>query len=303
MDTILITGGTGLIATRLSKILAKRNYKIILLARKHTHKNEFPVFLWNPSSEEIEEQAIRSADYIIHLAGAGIGDKRWTDKRKKIIQESRIKTTLLLSKKVISSGSGLKAFISASAIGYYGSETTDRIYTEEDQPANDFLAQTCLEWEKASDRFEAAGIRTVKIRTGIVLSGKNGALSKMTIPVKLGIGSALGKGSQFIPWIHIDDLCNIYVKALEDQNMKGAFNAVAPEPVTNRKFLSTVAETLGKPFFFPDIPEFLIKMILGERSSIILEGNRISCDKIIKSGFQFEFPLIENALRDLLNNT
>jgi len=303
MDTVLITGGTGLVGTYLSKILADKGYKVILLARKHNPESKFPIYHWNPSLEEIDTEAIKMADYIINLAGAGIGEKRWTRKRKQIITESRIKTTRLLFDKIVTSGSELKAFISASAIGYYGSDQTDREFKEDDRPGNDFLAQTCLEWEKTSDRFEASGIRTVKIRTGIVLSNKGGILPKITIPVNLGIGSALGTGRQYIPWIHIDDLCNIYIKAMEDQKMKGAFNAVAPGIVTNRDLIHGVAELLDKPLFLPNIPEFLLKIIFGEMSSILLSGNRISSEKIIKAGFDFKFSLIDDALRDLLKKT
>ena len=158
----------------------------------------------------------------------------------------------------------VKAFISASAIGYYGTISTDKIFSETDAPANDFLGETCQQWEQSADRFEELGIRVVKIRTGVVLAKHGGALAKMITPINLGIGSAIGNGRQYLPWIHIEDLCDIYIKAIEDTQMKGAYNAVAPDHKTNRDFTETLAHVLRKPFWFPNIPTIIMKIIFGK---------------------------------------
>jgi len=300
METVIITGGTGLIGKPLSKRLIEKGYKVAHLTRKRNPQSFIPSYLWNPERNEIDRKATSEADYIIHLAGAGIGDKRWTKKRRQLIYDSRIKTCELLFNNIQESGTNLKAFISASGIGYYGTETSEKIFSETDQPSGDFIGEICRHWEQMADRFEESGIRTVKIRTGIVLTRKGGAVSRMMIPVRMGIGSALGNGRQYIPWIHIDDICNIYIKALEDATLKGAFNAVAPEHKTNKDFMRTLAKVLKKPFFFPNIPGVVLKIIFGKMSGILLNGSKVSAGKIIAAGYSFQFPELENALRDLL---
>lgn len=194
----------------------------------------------------------------------------------------------------------LKAYISASAVGYYGTITTEKIFKESNLPENDFLSNVCKKWEESADKFKEKGIRTVKIRTGVVLTKKGGALSKIITPVKMGIGSAIGTGKQYLPWIHIDDLCGIYIKAIEDKTMEGSFNAVAPDFKTNKDFTRILAFVLNKPFWFPNIPAFTMKLIFGEMSSILLKGSRVSSDLIISKGYNFMFPNLKNALNDLL---
>ena len=299
METVLITGGTGLIGRHLSKKLKEKGFNVILLSRKTKPGNSYSVYSWNPDKNEIEIEAITSVDYIIHLAGAGIGDKRWTKKRRQLILNSRINSAGLLFRKVQESERKPKAFITASAIGYYGAITSEKLFIETDAPGRDFNGEVCRLWEKSADRFEENGIRTVKLRTGIVLSKKYGALSRMAVPVRFGVGSALGSGRQYLPWIHIDDLCNIYIKAIKDSKMTGAYNAVAPEHVSNREFMQTLAKILEKPFFFPAVPSFLLKILFGKMSAIILEGSRVSPGKIISTGYSFVFPNLENALKNL----
>ena len=299
METILIAGGAGLIGTNLSGKLKEKGYNVLLLSRKSKRGNSYSVYSWNPEKSEIENEAIKRADYIINLAGAGIGDKRWTKKRRELILESRVKTSELIFNKIQETGKKPKAFITASGIGYYGANTSEKIFSETDQPAADFIGQICQQWEEAADLFEESGIRTVKIRTGIVLLKKGGALSRMAVPVKFWIGSALGSGKQYLPWIHIDDLCDIYVRAIEDAKMTGAFNAVAPQHVSNREFMRTLAQVMGKPFFFPAIPSVVLKLLFGKMSDILLYGSRISAEKIISAGFEFRFPGLANALKDL----
>ncbi len=299
METVLITGGTGLIGSHISKKLKEKGYTIAFLSRKRNTDGQIPVYFWDPDKNIIHPEAISGTDYIIHLAGAGIGDKRWTKKRRELISDSRIKTGELILRKFQESGKNLKAFISASGIGYYGTITSDKIFNETDPPSDDFLGEVCRKWEEMADRFNEAGVRTVKLRTGVVLADKGGALERMTNTVKMGIGSPLGSGRQYIPWIHIDDLCNLYLKAVEDPAMTGAWNAVAPEHTTNREFMRILAEVLEKPFFFPAVPSFVLKMLLGKMSGIILKGSRASAGKIISSGYKFEYPVLENALKDL----
>ncbi len=299
MKTVLISGGTGLIGKHLCRKLKEAGYTVGLLSRQSSHYSDFAVFSWVPEKNEIDQNAISSADYIIHLAGAGIGDKRWTKKRRQLISDSRIKTGELLFKKVQETGTKIKAFISASGIGYYGTITSDKIFTETDRPANDFLGEICRKWEQMADRFEESGIRTVKIRTGVVLTGKGGAVGRIIPIVRMGIGSALGNGQQYLPWIHIEDLSNIYIKAIEDTSLRGTYNAVAPDHITNKDFMRTLAKVLEKPFFFPDIPAIIMKLLFGKMSGILLNGSRISADKIISAGYKFEFPDIESALKNL----
>jgi uncharacterized protein (TIGR01777 family) len=299
METILITGGTGLIGRHLSEKLKKNNYNVILLSRTSNPEIDDPVYKWNPEKNYIDPASIDIADCIIHLAGAGIGDKRWTKKRKQLIADSRIKTSELILNKVRESGKELKSFISASGTGYYGAVTKEKIFTESDPPAGDFIGEVCKLWEQSADRFRELGIRTVKLRTGIVLAPDGGAVEKMISPVKLGIGSSLGSGRQYIPWIHIDDLCSIYLKAIQDPKMKGTYNAVAPDHTNNREFMQTMAGILGKPFFFPSIPELFIRLLFGKMSDIILKGSRVSADKIISAGYTFEFPELGSAMKNL----
>ncbi len=296
MATVLITGGTGLIGKHLTVKLQEKGYSVLYLSRTTEKSSSIKTFEWDYKENIIDIDTFNDIDYIIHLAGANIGNKRWTNKRKQLILDSRVKTGQLLFNKIKEQNKQLKAFISASAIGYYGTITSEKIFKETDLPANDFLGKVCSQWEKTADKFKELGIRTVKIRTGVVLTEKGGALSKMAIPVKMGIGSAIGTGKQYLPWIHIDDLCGIYVKAVEDATMNGSFNAVAPEHTTNKDFVKSIASVLNKPFWFPNVPAFLIKLVFGEMSSILLKGSRISSDLIISKGYSFTFPNLKKAL-------
>jgi uncharacterized protein len=300
--TLLITGGTGLIGTHLARKLREKNYDVAFLGRTKKLNPEFPTFVWGIDKNEIEEEALERCEYIIHLAGANISDKRWSKSRKQKIIDSRVKTTQLLFEKSQKYAKGLKGFITSSAIGYYGTMSDNKVFNETDPPGHDFLAETCRLWEEAADQFKKSGIRTVKIRTGVVLSATDGALQKMLMPVKLGLGSPLGNGKQSIPWIHIDDLCNIYIKAIDDSQMVGAYNATAPDFKTNKEFTEMLAHILNRPFWFPNVPVFLLKLMFGEMSDIILKGNHVSSDKIINAGFNFRFPVLEDALKNLLGD-
>jgi hypothetical protein len=298
-ENILIIGATGLIGRRLVQILREKGYQISLLSRTMPKKSEYPVFLWNLESDTLDPEAFSGISSIIHLAGAGIGDTRWTKRRKKEIIDSRVNTASLLLNEVKRQGIPLKTFVSSSATGWYGAITSDKVFAEEDPPATDFLGTTCRLWEEAADRFAETGARVVKIRTGIVLSKDGGVLPKMTAPLKFGICPFLGNGRQWLPWIHLEDLCNLYVRALEDDAFNGAYNGVAPEPVSMKVFMKEAAKAMKRPFLTVPVPSFLLKTILGEMASLLLEGSQVSSLKILKRGFEFRFPTLHEALTDI----
>ncbi len=295
---VLIAGGTGLIGRQLSRRLQELGYEVALLSRSKHSGNPANYYTWNPDENELPKEVIISCDYIINLAGENIGAKRWTAKRKRAIRESRTKPARLMFKG-LADNSQLSAYISASAIGYYGALNSDKIFQETDPAGSDFLGQTCKDWEEAASLFEQAGIRTVKIRTGIVLSKEGGALAKLSIPIRWGLGSALGSGKQYMPWIHMDDLCNIFIQAIQDEEMTGAYNAVAPEHVTNHEFTRKAARAQGKPFWLPNIPAVMLKLLMGEMSVILLTGSRISSSKMEAAGFTFLYPNLDSAFIEL----
>lgn len=298
MEKVLITGGTGLIGRRLSEMLTSKGYEVRWLSRNKNSNSEYPSFVWDINNGTIDERAFEDLDYIVHLAGAGIADKKWSDQRKKVIIDSRVESTKLLYQYVQKLNTPLKAFISSSAIGYYGSVTSEIIFKEDDKAGKDFIAKVCDLWEQAIFEFEAHEIRTVAIRTGIVLSNDGGALAKMKTPVI----TPLGNGLQYMPWIHIDDLCNFYIKAIEDKSIKGAFNGVAPEHETNRTFSKKLAKAFKRPFVGLGAPAFVLKGAFGEMSTILLNGSRVSSKKTVATGFQFQFSLLNDALEALAKN-
>jgi len=300
MKRVLIAGGSGQIGKYLSNRLLEKGYSVSLLSRKKLLIDEIPTYLWDVEKKRIDYEAIKTADYIINLSGANIGEKRWSSKRKKEILNSRVESNKLLFDKVKELNINLNAFITASAVGYYGVKTSDKIFKETDNPADDFLGTVCYKWEKESDSFKDLGIRTVKIRTGVVLNNGPGALSKMMLPIKLFIGSPLGSGKQFVPWIHIEDLSNLYIKALEDARMNGAYNAVAEEYITNTELTYALAKKMNRPIILPNVPSFVLRIIMGEMAEIALEGSRVSSDKLTESGFQFTFRKIESVLNNLI---
>jgi uncharacterized protein (TIGR01777 family) len=300
--SVLITGGSGLIGRYLTSLLLEEGFSVSHLSRRMTMPGKVQVHPWSPENSYINPDFLRGTDYIIHLAGANIGEKRWTCRRKSEIISSRVDTARLLHDVVRSEKIPLKAFISASAIGYYGSVTSDRIFTETDPPSDDFLGTTCRLWEEAADLFRADGIRTVSIRTGVVLEKSDSALARFLAAAKFGLFPRLGSGKQYLPWIHISDLCRIYLKAIKDNNMDGAYNAVAPDSADNSRFVRCLARVMGRPFISPPVPSVLLRTIMGESSLIALEGSRISPGKIISEGFRFEFPELEAALENALKS-
>lgn len=300
MATVLVTGGTGLIGKHLCKHLKNAGYDVAILSQVRYNKSEFPVFYWNWKDQEIDEIALKTSDFIIHLAGANIAGKRWSLERKQLIQDSRTKSSEFLHRKIKELNLSPKAFISASAVGFYGMVTSSKVFKENSNASNDFLGKTCFEWEKSAANAYDPRIRTAQIRTGIVLTTKDGALGKMMLPVKLGAGSSLGSGKQWMPWIHIQDLCAIYLQALENPKISGAFNAVAPEAQTNHSFTSAIAKSLGKKIWLPNVPSFVLRFMFGEMAQILLTGSHASSQKIQDRGFKFQFPTLEKALQNLI---
>ena len=298
--SVLITGGNGLIGKYLTISLLAAGYNVSHLSRKNYHIEKVKIFRWDPEKKIIDPEAVKGVDFIIHLAGANIGEKRWSEKRKKEILESRVDTTWLLHDTVVAGNVKLKAFISASASGIYGTKTSAQIFNEDDPPAEDFLGSVCKLWEESADLFNASGIRTVKIRTGIVLEKNDSALSKLMKPGKIGFLIQTGTGRQYMPWIHIRDLCNIYLKAIEDSNMAGAYNAVAPQHVTHFNLMHVLAKIMRVSLLPIPLPGFVLKAVLGEMSDVILYGSRVSSEKLINTGYRFRFKTIEAALDNVI---
>jgi uncharacterized protein len=299
--SVMITGGSGLIGRYLTAIMLLKGYKVSHLSRKTYSYQNVAVKIWDPRRGFIDPDALEGVDILIHLAGANIGERRWTARRKEEIMRSRIDSARLLHETITNSGVPLKAFISASAVGYYGAVTSEHIFTEEDVPGTDFLGITCRRWEEAAELFEKSGIRTVKIRTAVVLEKTDSALSKLMLPGKFGFLVKTGNGKQYMPWIHISDLCSIYLKAVTDPHMTGSYNAVAPQQVNHADFMKTLGDVMHRPVLSLPVTSFFLKAALGEMSDVILKGSCVSPEKIINAGFRFEFPGLHEALQDAIN--
>ena len=298
---VLITGGTGLIGTRLAEMLIDSGYEVALLSREPAKSSHFRSFRWEPRTGTIDEAAVPYADYIVNLAGASVSDGKWTDERKRDIMTSRLGGLALLHRELAKPGHHVRAVISASAIGLYG-DAGAKLVNEETPPAlptHDFLADVSHQWELAAAPIAALGIRTVVPRIGIVLSTEGGALPQIARPVKLGAGAALGSGKQYMSWIHLDDLCRLFIAMLDDESWNGTYNAVAPNPVTNQEFTETLAQVLHRPLLLPKVPAFGLKLAMGEMSDIVLASQNVSDQKVLAQGFEFEYPELRGALEAL----
>lgn len=306
MQTVLITGGTGMIGKAITKQLLQKGYQVIILTRQLPESNStipnMGYALWDVKKQTIDISAVQKSDHIIHLAGTGVVDKKWTEEYKKEIQDSRTESSKLIVAALKNNPNKVKTVVSASAIGWYGADATPgaKPFVETDAASNDFLGETCRLWEQSITPVEAMKIRLVKLRTGIVLSNSGGALAEFKKPVKLGVAAILGDGKQMISWIHIDDLCRMYIAAIENENLSGAYNAVAPAPVTNKKLTIELAKKMNGQFFIPiHVPVFVLKIMMGTRSIEVLKSNTVSCEKIKQTGFAFLYPEIETALKQL----
>lgn len=295
---ILITGATGLVGKKLVPELQKLGHTIAVLSRKQTQIKDAKVYLWDVYKQQIDESALNGIDTIIHLAGEGIGDKKWTDERKKQLIDSRVQSAKLLYKTIKATNAPIKSFISASAVGFYG-DRGEEILAEQSLPGDGFLADCCTAWEDAVTEGAELGIRVVKIRIGLILSKEDGALATIEKPIKFFVGAALGSGKQWMPWIHLNDIVGIFTKAVTDETLSGAYNACAPVPVTNKLLTKRIAYFLNRPVWPFNVPKFALKTLLGEMSVLPLMSNNTSSQKILDTGYQFEFVNLEDALKEI----
>lgn len=302
MSKILITGGTGLLGKTISEILLKNDQKVVWLSREAGNYNGITKFKWDINKNYIDEKAFEGVESIIHLAGAPIANKRWTDSYKNEIIKSRVKSSELLFDHISKNNYPVKTFIGGSAMGYYGSGISEKIFTEDDAAGSDFLAETCSLWEKSYEPFIKKGIRTVIIRTGVVLSKHEGAYAKMAPAFKLGLGAAVASGKQYFPWIHINDITNMFIYALQNQNLQGIYNGVSSEFINNKDFSRQLAKSFNRSFFMPNIPGFLLKIAMGEGAIMVTGGVKISNKKIKETGFKFEFETAAEALQSLVGS-
>jgi uncharacterized protein (TIGR01777 family) len=302
MDTVIITGGTGLIGTALTKLLTSRGYKVIILSRKkHASNGDVSYALWDLKTSFIDPAAIKEADHIIHLAGAGVADKRWSKKRKTEIINSRVDSGKLIVKTLTEAENKIKTVVSASGMGWYGPDkNSKKPFVETDPPYDDFLGTTCKLWEDSTKPVVQSGKRLVHLRTGIVLSTNGGAFREFLKPFKAGVAAILGSGKQVVSWIHIDDLCRMYLAAIENAQMHGAYNACAPETITNKELMLKIAKARRRPYIPVHVPEFALKIVLGEMSIEVLKSATMDSTRIRSTGFNFIYPTADAALNDLI---
>ncbi len=309
MSTILITGGTGMIGTALSEMLTAKGHRVIIFSREKSGSANGATTIahWDPYKGLIDAEAVKAADFIIHLAGAGVADKRWTARRKKEIVESRTRSSELLVKALKEIPNKVQAVISASGIGWYGPDPAipnPRPFVETDPVDEDFLGETCRLWEASIAPVRDIARRLVIFRIGLVLSNTGGALAEFRRPVKLGVAAVLGSGRQVMSWIHVDDLCRLFLQAMEDGSMSGAYNAVAPQPADNKTLTLELARRIKGRYFVPVyVPSFVLKLVVGELSIEVLKSATVSAVKTRQSGFQFLYPSIQSALDNLTART
>lgn len=304
MKKIIVTGATGLIGKRLVDVLIQNNYDVIVFSRYvEKAKSMFPkvkeLIEWDYRKPEQWKHKLENSYAVIHLAGINLFVKRWNVEFKNSILESRKISTKNLIDGIILCKNKPKVFISASGVGYYG-DCGDNLLIEESANGNDFLAKVCKVWEDESRKVEALGVRSVQIRTGLVLSNEDGALKQMLPAFKMFFGGPLGNGKQWSSWIHIDDIVEIYLHALENESISGPINAVSPNPITMNEFAKTLGRVLNRPSLFP-VPKIILKLIVGEAAEVVTASQRVMPEKLKQSGFKFKFDQLENALGNLLN--
>jgi uncharacterized protein (TIGR01777 family) len=293
MKNILITGGSGLVGKKITQQLESEGLSVAWLSRdpkKYTQKS----FAWDIDKNTIDKAAIEWADGIIHLAGEGVAEKRWTEERKKAILESRTQSSALLYEAIKNAKNKPEAFISASAVGYYGFDTGDKTVAENEKPGTDFLAKVVVAWENEVKKMANLGLRTVLLRIGIVLDKDGGALKEMMKPP---VAAPLGSGKQWMSWIVIEDLARMFSFAVQNEKVSGTYNAVGPSPATNSELTKAAAKNAGKPFIGFGVPGFGLKLFLGEMAMMVLGGNKVSSKKIQSAGFEFKYPELDEAMK------
>lgn len=287
-----------MIGKQLTRALLAQGYTVSHLSRTPGIDPKVKTYLWDVAKGEIDEHCLDGVNTIVHLAGAGIADERWTDERKKLLIESRTKSIGLIYGLMKKTPNQVKSIVSASATGYY-SNRGDELLTEESTPHHDFLGTCCIEWEQAIDDGATPGLRILKYRTGVVLSKDGGALPQLAMPAKFGVGSPIGTGKQWIPWIHHQDVVDMYLYGIENEILTGVYNMVAPLPVTNMQMSHAVAKQLHRPFWAPNVPAFIIKLLFGEMALVVLGSTRVSSHKIEATGYNFAYPDITSALKEI----
>lgn len=300
MPTILITGASGLIGTRIQEMLLNQGYNIHALGRSVSRSTDkrIKAFRWDIINQQIDEKALDGVDAIIHLAGAGVADKRWTAARKKEIMDSRIEATKLLYNTLAHRSHQVRTIISASAVGYYG-DCGDEIVTEDHPVADTFLAKVTQKWEEEVSKMDILGIRHVCCRIGIVLSKHGGALPELVKTMPMGVAGYFAKSHLYYPWIHIDDVCGIMIHALENETMRGSYNSTGPDPVTIKDLMKAIITAKKSNAILTPIPSFVLKLAVGEMADMLLSSQRCSNEKLIQTGYKFYFPTVEKALADI----
>ncbi len=292
---VLITGGSGLIGSRITSMLLDKGVEVVHLTRMPNSKFGIKTYYWNWRTKEIDDNCLNDVTDIIHLAGTPIADKPWTMKRKHEIVQSRVFSARFLLQKIKSKEIQLNSYTSASGIGYYGARTLSKTFTEEDSPYDDFIAKCCVYWENSAKEFNEIADRVTILRTGIVIDKEKGAFPKMSKFIRKGLGSPIGNGLQACPWIYIDDIARLYVEVLFNKKYSGVYNAVAPEKINNKEFTKITANFYNKKIILPNVPSFVLKGIYGEMASLILEGSPIACDKLMDKGFTFKASHLKEA--------
>lgn len=298
MKKILIAGGTGFVGKQLIPFLVEKGYSIHVLTRKPSSNSSENIrfFQWDIERQYIDKKAFEGVEILINLTGANIGEKRWTNDRKKEIIDSRIKSIDLLYQYISENKFNINTFISSSAVGFYGAVTADKIFAETSESGNDFLASVCQKWEVAALKFNDLGIRTIILRKGVILGKDGGMVQKLTPLAKFGITISLGSGKQYLPWIEIRDLVRLYDFILSNAQLSGIYNAVATEQITMNDFSKALLHSFGIKSFLPNMPAFIIRLVFGEMSVMLLEGSKVSNEKLLNKGFSFEFNTVEKAL-------
>lgn len=296
---VIIAGGSGMIGGVLTKLLLKNGYEVSWLSHSGS-SGPVPVHAWAPEKGELPEREIRSSHYIINLAGAGIADQRWTERRKEIIRSSRVDGNRTIARLLKEDSGRVEAYLSSAAMGIYGDRGDDWCKETDRTPGEGFLVQVCRDWESAIGEVQSTGVRTVAFRISVVLSNTGGALPKMTAPMKLGVASYFGWGQQYYSWIHIDDVARLFHYAMES-NLSGIFNAAAPDPRKMKNWVSTMADQYpGKQLLLP-APAFGLRLVFGEMADVLLNSNRLDVSKIQKAGFEWKFSELEAAAKSLFS--